>query len=87
MKSSSTSLRLPVLLSFAASSVAAFAQAPPLPPRVGVTHQSVADTFTPPASAIVLWPDQMLSQARFTATSAEEQAVSTDTAGPFKSKR
>ena len=52
MKATSLLLRLPLLL----GSTAALA-VPPLPPRVGVVHQSVADTFPPPATTPPMtWP-------------------------------
>src|SRR5829696_2808109 len=41
--------------------------------------------LTPPASAPAHCPDQMLSHAAATATSAEEQAVSMDRLGPLRS--
>jgi hypothetical protein len=43
-------------------------------------------TFTPPASASVLSPFQMLWAARWTATRELEHAVSTVMLGPRKSK-
>ncbi len=44
-------------------------------------------TFTPPASAMVLSPRRMLSTARCTAMSDDEQAVSTARLGPVRSKQ
>ncbi len=54
MKSTASSQRLTLILSLAAS--ASVLAVPPLPPRVGVTHQSVADTLTPPGLAALGWP-------------------------------
>ena len=44
-------------------------------------------TVTPPARAMSPWPDQICSQARCTAVSAEEQAVSSAMLGPRKLKQ
>ena len=44
----------------------------------------MAIIVTPPASAIVHSPDRSAWQARCSATSDDEHAVSTDTAGPSR---
>lgn len=59
-----------------------------MPIRLNLTYQSgVRRAFTPPASAIEQPSIQMLRQARWTATSADEQVVSTAMIGPFRSKQ
>ena len=59
-----------------------------MPSRLKPTYQSgKSRALTPPASASGQPSSQMLWQARCTATSAEEQAVSTATLGPRKSKQ
>src|ERR1039457_1291860 len=51
-----------------------------------MNRPGVGSTVTPPASAIVHSPDRSAWQARCSATSAEEHAVSTVTAGPSRPK-
>src|SRR3954451_20126679 len=59
-----------------------------MPIRQKPTYQSGRRReLTPPASASGQPSRQMLSQARWTATSADEHAVSTATLGPRKSKQ
>ena len=59
-----------------------------MPIRQKPTYQSGrSSALTPPASAIGQPSCQMLRQARWTATSADEQAVSTAALGPRKSKQ
>ncbi len=51
-----------------------------------MNRSGVAMTVTPPASASEHSPDRSAPQARCSATSDDEHAVSTDTAGPFRPK-
>ena len=52
-----------------------------------IEASGMSSALTPPASAWSLLPPQIDWQARLTATSADEQAVSTEALGPLKSKR
>src|SRR6188768_2660070 len=54
------------------------------PCDAAIVKFGVSIRFTPPARAVLLSPDQRDWQARWTATSDDEQAVSSATLGPSR---